>query len=612
MCGIAGIFAPGGVDPAVVPAMLARLRHRGPDGVGVAQGERAGRCVFTAGTARLAIVDPSHGAQPLWDPSGRVLVSLNGELYNHRRLRQELAARGVRFRTQSDTEVFAALIAEVGLRSALDQACGMFALAVWERDPARGWLVRDRMGVKPLYWRALPEGGLAWASEPRALREVPGLRWAENPAALQSVLLYEAVLGPDAAWAEVHRLEAGHLLPLEDGARWRPACWWEPPVPRPGRGGDLARWARSLDGALQVAVSQRLDADVPVGVVLSGGLDSTTVAAHAAAHGPICTFSVAVDAPGFDEGPFARRAAAALRAEHREVRFGPEDLVETIDAVLSHMDEPLADSSLLPSWALYRLVAAAGYKCVLSGDGADESFGGYPTVHAHRLAPLLRPFAPAARAALKRLPRSGEGVSPDYLARRFFDSVGGPWAERHMAWMGAWLPEELGPVAPAVMAPIARWAAAADGTDAVGRALYLDQRAYLTECVLVKVDRASMAHGVEVRSPFLDHRVVTLAADMSSGMKVQGWETKRVLRAAASARVPDFVLQRPKKGFGSPIGPWLRGPARPLLAGLDDALSDLVAPERMRRTIQEHLSGAADHRRRLWSAVTVARWRARG
>lgn len=609
MCGIAGVFSPDGVDATVVPAMLARLRHRGPDGVGAVAVERRGRPIFAAGTARLAIVDPANGQQPLWDPSGRVLVSLNGEVYNHRRLRQELAGRGVRFRTHADTEVLAALIAEVGLSSALEQACGMFAFAAWDRTEDRGWLVRDRMGVKPLYWRALPGGGLAWASEPRALHALPGLRWAENRAALQSVLLFESVLGPDAVWAEVSRLPPGHILDLGGPHLAAPRRWWLPPVPRPGRGGDLARWARSLDGALQVAVSQRLDADVPVGVVLSGGLDSTTVAAHAAAHRPIQTFSVAVDAPGFDEAPFARRAAAALRAEHREVRFGPEGLGAVVDAALGHLDEPLADSSLLPSWVLYQLVAEAGIKCVLSGDGADESFGGYPTVHAHRLAPFARPFAPAASALLHRLPRRGEGVSPDYMARRFFAALEGPWARRHMAWMGAWLPDELRAVAPEVYAPIDRWADEAEGADAVGRALYLDQRAYLTDGVLVKVDRASMAHGVEVRSPFLDHRIVSLAADMPTEMKVRGAETKRVLRAAAAGRVPPFVLERPKKGFGSPIGPWLRGPARGLLHGVEDAIADLVDPTLFRAVVDAHQRGEADHRRRLWSAIVVARWR---
>jgi len=272
------------------------------------------------------------------------------------------------------------------------------------------------------------------------------------------------------------------------------------------------------------------------------------------------------------------------------------------------MDEPLADSSLIATWRLFELVSEAGLKAVLSGDGADESFAGYPTYLAHRLAPLAAPFHGALGSLTARLPVGRAGVSPDYMARRFVAGLGLPWARRHQVWMGAWLPEEIG-AGEEIWSVVDAHAAAAQGTDAVSRALYLDQRMYLSDGVLVKVDRASMAHGVEVRSPFLDHSIVELAASMSRAMKLSGTHSKRVLKEVARELLPPEVVDRRKQGFGTPVGPWLAGPCQGLLDGLPEAMDDLVPGDTLRRTITEHKAGTADHRRRLWSALILARWR---
>jgi asparagine synthase (glutamine-hydrolysing) len=265
------------------------------------------------------------------------------------------------------------------------------------------------------------------------------------------------------------------------------------------------------------------------------------------------------------------------------------------------MDEPLADSSLVATWRLMELVKEAGLKCVLSGDGADESFAGYPTYFAHRLAGPATPFRSLLRRATQHMQTSWEGVSKDYMARRFCEGLGLPFAQRHQLWMGAWLPEEIG----------AGPAKAAQGTDLVSQAMYLDQRLYLADGVLVKVDRASMAHGIEVRSPFMDHFIVELAANMSIGMKLRGRTSKVVLKRAMAGHVPAETIKRKKQGFGTPVGPWLRGPCRHMLDGLPEALEDLVPPETMRRCIHEHHDGIADHRRRLWSALMLKLWRER-
>jgi len=594
--------------------MVRTLAHRGPD--------RESICVIPEaspraglGVRRLAIVDPAAGHQPVTSADGRITVCLNGEIYNHDRLRRELQARRVPFRTRGDAEVAANLIARVGLRPALRQMVGMFALAVVDSAARRLWLVRDRMGVKPLVWTRLPDGAVAWGSELRALLAHPAIQRRPDRRALQAYLLLEYIPSPWTPWRDISQLDPGALLEIDEGGV-RGERWWSPPLPRPGRGGDRARWASSLHAALQVATRQRLAADVEVGALLSGGIDSSTVAALASAEsgfssgGPLQTFSVAVDAPGFDESTQARRVAAALGTAHREARLVSDDLPRLLDEISAHMDTPLADSSLIATWRLMELVTEAGVRCVLSGDGADETLAGYPTYVAHRLAPLARPFRGVLGSVSGRLPTTHGGVTRDYMARRFALGLAEPsWARRHQVWMGAWLPQEIG-AGEDVWACVDPIAAELEGADSVSRAMVLDQRRYLADGVLAKVDRASMAMGIEVRSPFMDHRVVELAASMPRAIKLRGRTGKAVLRDAMAGELPGEVLRRPKKGFGSPVGPWLRGPCRHLLVGLESQLDDLIPGDLIRRCIDEHLRGVRDHRRRLWSAIVLARWRA--
>ena len=606
MCGIAGLFRRGGVpEPQRIRPLVRLLAHRGPDDEVV---ETWGVPPWVAlGARRLSMVDPKGGHQPGRDPSGRVRVFFNGEVYNHVALRAELVASGATLRSHSDTEVLAHLIAIQGIEAALARIHGMFAMAVVDVAAQTITLVRDRMGVKPLYWRALADGTIAWASELRALHALGGLRTRKE--ALQAFLLMEMIPTPWTPWEGIFKLEPGTLLELGAGPP-QARRWWTPPIPRGPAPADLDRWATSLHGALQVSVKQRLSADVEVGVLLSGGLDSAAVTALAQAQRdrPLRSFSISVDAPGFDEGPEARRVAAALGTQHQEARLGAEDLPGLLHAITEHMDEPLADSSLVATWRLMQLVREAGLRCVLSGDGADESFAGYPTTLAHQVADLAAPFAGLLGPLTRRLPTRWEGVTPDYMARRFVDGLALPWARRHMVWMGAWLPDEL-------RLPEAAWglvdahAAAVSGADPVSRSLYLDQRLYLSDGVLVKVDRASMAHGIEVRSPFLDHAIVQLAADMPVHMKLLGRSRKRVLKRAMAGILPPETLARRKQGFGTPIGPWLRGPNKSLLTHLPEALDDLIPGEQLSAVIDEHLRGVADHRRRLWSALILAGWR---
>lgn len=616
MCGIAGLYRAEGVDPTPLAGMVRSLAARGPDDERLSTVGPAERPYAALGARRLAIVDLERGTQPIDDGSGRFLVSMNGEIFNHRSMHKQLEAQGHRFVSTGDIEVLANLFASNprAPERCLERLHGMFAVAMVDRQERSLLLARDRMGEKPLYWTVLADGTLAWGSELKALRALPGLSWREDRRALQSFLLFEYIPAPWTAWEGVFKLEAGTLLKA-DASGIRVERWWTPPVPQPGSEGSMSRWAQSLRNGLQLATVQRLDADVEVGCLLSGGLDSSTVAALAQARNrqPLRTFSLSVDAPGFDEGAAARLVSAHLGTEHRSARLTAGELGPILDRVVAQMDEPLADSSLIATWRLMELVAEAGLKAVLSGDGADESFAGYPTCLAHKLAGPGRLLRGPLEVLLgsKRASKGGAsqgGISRDYMARRFVQGLDQPWARRHQIWMGAWLPEEID-AGPGVWELVDRWAGLVEGSDAVGRALYLDQRLYLAEGVLTKVDRASMAHGVEVRCPFLDHGVVELAADMSSGMKLRGRVGKAVLREVARPLLPAETLARSKQGFGTPVGPWLKGPAAGLLDGLGEGLEDLIPASTLSRCIEEHRQGRADHRRRLWSALVLKRWR---
>ncbi len=612
MCGIVGAFRADGLDPGPLQGMIDVLHHRGPDGEGLRTFSRPGGRPYAAlGMRRLAIVDPAGGDQPMSDPTGRLWLVFNGEIYNHNPLRKEMESNGLPFRTRSDTEVALGLLAEIPVERALSRMDGMFAMAMVDTEQRRLTLMRDRLGVKPLYWARATDGTILFASELRALRRHPALGFREDRRSLQSLLLWEYIPTPWTAWEGIHKLEPGTWLEVDEQGL-RQGRWWTPPVPEGGEGGNLDRWARSVYGAVQVATFQRMSADVPVGYLLSGGLDSSFVTAIAQKRSkdPVQSFSIAVDAPGFDESAAARAVAASLGTLHREARLSHTDLPRILDAIGAHMDEPLADSSLVPTWRLMELVQEAGLKAVISGDGGDEAFGGYPTLRAHQLAPLLEPAGGLMRGLASRLPVSLEGVSRDYMAKRLALGLGLPWARRHQLWMGAWLPDELGVGAQdPIWSVVDAHAAAAAEADPASRAMYLDARMYLSDGVLVKVDRASMAHGIEVRSPYLDRGVFELAASVPLAHKLSARESKIVLRRAAASVLPPETLARKKQGFGAPVGPWLRGPCAHLLAGVEDTLADLVPPATWRQIVREHQEGSADHRRRLWSGIILARWR---
>ncbi len=613
MCGIAGLAQPGGPlnGAARIHSMLEVLDHRGPDGQGHWQGERA-----VLGATRLAIVDPENGAQPM--KMGPIVGVMNGQLYNHIPLRKELDARGQTHKTLCDTEVMVGLAAEVGMPKALERMDGMFALAIWDERDQSLHLARDRVGQKPLYWTQLQDGTVAFASELKGLLVLPGVARELDPVALQQLLLFEFVPAPRSIYKGIHKLEAGTWLRADaDGVRVQ--RWWEPPLPGERRsqfGSSREKCLNALHTAVNQAVGRRLP-DGPLALLLSGGVDSSIVA-HCATQRRqgLHSFSMGFREESFDESGPARAVAEHLGLEHHALLFGVEDFESTLTELAQGLCEPLADGSLPSTLRLAKAVAAQGYKVAMGGDGADEHFGGYPTYRAHQALPKMG--LPGAgllgRMGRRLFPEDGKrDLSFGTKFRRFGEGVGLSWARRNQVWMGAFLPQEIPqllgtPLLDAVWEPVDRWAARVADADPAQRAMYLDQRLYLAEGVLQKVDRAGMLAGLELRAPFVDHHLVALAASLPGHLKLGPRRGKAGLKDAFRKALPASTLSRPKKGFGTPIGPWLQGAARPALEELKRDPTSIVDPNYLSTLCQEHWSGNADNRRRLWSLLLLSKW----
>ncbi|MBI1734380.1 MAG: asparagine synthase (glutamine-hydrolyzing) [Candidatus Rokubacteria bacterium] len=621
MCGIAGSVLPRAdrrPDEAVLRRMAECLRHRGPDDEGFHVDASIGLAI-----RRLNVIDLETGHQPMTGEDGRVHVVFNGEIYNFRELRAELEALGHTFRTRSDTEAIVHGWEAWGtaLFSRLD---GMFGLAVWDAGTRSLTLARDRIGIKPLYYAPLPRG-LVFASELRALLEHPDVPRELDVESVSHYLAHEYVPAPRAILRGVRKLPAGHWLTYTDG-HVKVEPYWDL-VFRPDPRIDEAEAIERLREAIGAAVRAQLVADVPLGVFLSGGIDSGTVAAFAAREVPrVQTFSIGFEDRSFDESAHARRLAAALGTEHHEEIVGTGAALDLVERLPDLVDEPLADASILPTFLLSRF-ARRRVTVALSGDGGDELFAGYPTYQAHRAARLYlrvprvvrdRLVAPAVRA----LPVSHDNLSLDFRLKRFVDGLRADDVERHVAWMGAFSPaDQRALLADAAVARLERapsWdalpelAAPVAAATPLQRLLYLDLKGYLGEGVLTKVDRASMACSLEVRVPLLDRRVVDLAAILPDRMKLKGFRTKHVLKQAAVGLLPRDIAERPKKGFGVPVARWFRSELAPLL---DEALSasavakaGLFQPAAVRQLVDEHRHGKHDHRKKLYTLLVLALW----
>lgn len=627
MCGITGwanldprtSLREGGEE--LLRSMCDRMVHRGPDSEGYLMDDG-----IALGMRRLAIIDLVTGEQPVFNEDHSVAVILNGEIYNYRELRDELEKRGHAFRTASDTEVLPHLYEEYG-QEMVQHLNGMFALALWDDKRRRLFIARDRFGEKPLYWGIFDQT-LLFASEPKVLLAHPSVKADLNLDALRQYLSFDYVPAPLSIYKGINKLPAAHWLMLENGQVTVERYWklsYKTGQPAPSVP-DAAFHLREL---LADSVRLRLVSDVPLGVLLSGGIDSSMVAALAvlaAGSETVKTFSIGFAESSFDESQYARRVAKFLGTDHHEERFAASLAANLVADIGAWMDEPLADPSLVPTYLLSRFTRKH-VTVALGGDGGDEIFAGYPMYFGHRMARAYLTLPRFVRQglvepAVNLLPVKTKNLSFDYRARRFvtashYDEVG-----RHHVWFGSFTPADqeallTEQVREASDGDIYRDARRifdeCDSDDSTERAQCLDTNLYLAEGILTKVDRASMAVSLEVRAPYLDLRVAEYAASLPPRYKLHGYTSKYILKRAAKGLVPPFVWRRGKKGFGVPIAKWLKNELRPLA-------HDLLAPGRIRQSglfnpqfvaqlLEEHDRGVANHRKLLWTLLSFELWR---
>lgn len=626
MCGIAGWAnldprtSPRDGDEELLRAMCDRMHHRGPDSEGYLVDDGV-----ALGMRRLAIIDLLTGDQPTFNSDRSVAVVLNGEIYNYREVRADLEKRGHSFHTESDTEVLPHLYDEYG-RDMVQHLNGMFAFALWDEKRRRLFIARDRFGEKPLYW-GIFDRALLFASEPKVLLAHPAVKPDLNLNALRQYLSFDYVPAPLSIYQGISKLPAAHTLTLEDGEikverYWRLSYKTKQPVPSVDEAADQLR------DLLADAVKMRLVSDVPLGILLSGGIDSSVVAALAvrASTEIVKTFSIGFAEASFDESQYARAVAKFLGTDHHEERFSASLAANLVSDIGAWMDEPLSDPSLVPTYLLSRFTRKH-VTVALGGDGGDEIFAGYPMYFGHYMARAYLAIPQFLRRGLVEpvvnlLPVKTKNLSFDYRARRFIAASHYDEVARHHVLFGSFSPQDQDQLLTDdvrlsseadIFADARQRFAECDSHNIIERMQSLDTQFYLAEDILTKVDRASMAVSLEVRAPYLDPRVAEFAASLPPRYKLHGYTSKYILKKAAKGLVPPFVWRRGKKGFGVPFAKWLKSELKPLA-------HDLLSPERLRRNglfnpeyvarlQDEHERGVANHRKLLWTLLSFELWR---
>jgi asparagine synthase (glutamine-hydrolysing) len=607
LCGIYGIVSGSAAlrYPGVLDEMGAVLRHRGPDGRAVMTDPQAG-----IGTERLRIIDlHTRADQPFASPDGTVWLQANGEIYNAHELRAQF--RDYPFRSQSDVESILPLYLERGT-DAIAMLDGMFALVI--RDARDGSLIlaRDRAGEKPLFY-AHVAGEVIFASELQCLLRHPDVSRELDPVAIDEYLRLGYVPEPRTPFAAIRRVPAGTFMRFARGGEetvryWDPASFAIQPI----GAREAIEETRRL---IEAAITKQVMSDVPVGVFISGGLDSSllaTIASKVIGVDRVHTFSAQFAEESYDESGDAALLARRMRTKHVPVPVNEQTLHEALAEVVRGVAEPLADAAILPTFLLAR-AAREHVKVILSGEGADELFGGYPTYLGHKVAPAyeaLPSFARrAARRAINALPSSGKKVTLEFLLKRFVNDAERPWIERHLSWFGTGLSPHVHARMPQALPDLPD---AGPHRDALAGAMLLDYRGYLRDNLLVKVDRATMLSSVEARAPYLDRDLTKFALSLPPSLRVRGLTTKWVLKKAAEAWLDKDVIYRRKRGLSVPIASWIN-------RGLKGEVDRLLDPSRLRaqgivneRYVQslltEHRSGVANHARPLWALVMLQYW----
>lgn len=622
MCGIVGFV--GGGDQNIIEKMMHSIHHRGPDDGGFFHKEN-----IWLGHRRLSILDLSPlGHQPMESLSRQTVIVFNGEIYNFQELKKELEKKGYAFRGGSDTEIILALYEEEGTES-FKKMDGMFALALYDKKTGRLVLARDRMGKKPLYYACL-ENGICFGSELKALLEHPQIKKEIDLQSFAEYLSFDAVFTPHSIFKNIQKLEPGHFLVFEKGNISKEKFWdieFGKETVWTGVDHEEKNILQEMDARLQKAVESRLVADVPIGIFLSGGLDSSTIAYYAQklSGKKIETFSIGFEEKSYDESLFAREVASFLGTDHHEHILKAHEALDIIPKVADIIDEPVADYSFVPTYLLSKFTKES-VTVALGGDGGDELFFGYPTFQAEKMLQYMR----KNEAFMKRvvnsvaavLPSSNKHFNLKFKLERLVAGLNTTPGHRHHSWMGTFAPdslfelvhpdikEEIKKTNPFVqldayekqIAHLPRW----------NQLIYLYCRTYLMDQVLVKVDRSSMAASLEVRAPFLDYRFVDFVNSIDSRYKLRGFETKYLLKKLMEDKLPSSIVYRKKQGFAVPLSFWFRHE-------LKDFVHDILSKEALEkvgyfdvgaveRLVKDHMEGKADRRKQIWSLIVWQLW----
>jgi asparagine synthase (glutamine-hydrolysing) len=620
MCGITGFIGKGNKE--TLERMVSAVHHRGPDDSGVFVDESLG---VGLGHSRLSILDLSaSGHQPMWSADKKVSIVFNGEIYNFLSLRAELE-KGNRyyFKSKTDTEVIINLYREYGV-SCFEKMEGMFALALYDFSNNKLILARDRMGKKPLYY-ANYKSSFLFGSELKSLVLHPEFEKKLDIESVNKYLQYDYVPTPHTIWAGVKKLEAGSCLVFQNG-KSEIIPFWKPKFLGESYSFDEAK--ERLDGMLGEAVKNRLVADVPVGVFLSGGLDSSAIAYYAkqASGAPIETFSIGFTEKSFDESSKARQVASFLGTKHHEKIFTGQDSIDIIPEVLDLLDEPMADASIIPTFLLSKFTRE--YVTVaLGGDGGDELFAGYPTFQAEKIARMYE-WLPAIirnkviEPGIKALPASFGNFSFDFKLKKFIEGFDVSPLYRHQVWLGSFGPVERQKLflpdvwreieSKNVFEDVEKYQLESENVENGNRLLYQYERSYMMDEVLVKVDRATMMASLEARSPLLDYRIVDFVNSLPYSYKLHGFTAKHLFKELMKDKLPNTIVFAKKKGFGMPVADWLCGPLRPLL---EDVLSKeniekigLFNYEYVAKLKSAHLAGKENRRKELWNLLVLMNW----
>lgn len=625
MCGIYGFVSQGAkINPEILPRMGLALAHRGPDDGDERITISDTGCV-ALGHKRLSIIDLSAaGRQPMANEDESVWLTLNGEIYNYRELREELETKGHRFRSHSDSEVVVHLYEESGA-SCLAKLKGMFAFALWDNKQKSLLLARDRVGKKPLHY-CVTADGLIFASEIKALLQHPAVNRQLNLRALSKYLSYEYVPAPDTIFRSIKKLEPGHYL-IYNNHQSHIARYWDIPLQNNRTiGRSEEDCTEELRALLNLSVRRRLVADVPVGLFVSGGLDSGIVAAFAAkAKNELDCFSIGFDEPSYDESVYSKTIAATLGIRHHLKMFTGRDMLQSLEQLPRVLDEPLADPSVFPLYLLSQF-ASGHLKVVLSGDGGDELFAGYQTFQADKLMRYYGRLPRFVRNWIRRisqhLPVSHDYLSADYKIKQFLKAEDVPPEIRFFLWRGAFSSaDQCALLAPEIRAElgdydsyedIARYVDESELGIGVERLLYLCMKLYLQDNNLVTLDRASMANGLEVRCPLLDQDLIEFVARLPAKYKLKGFQPKYLLKKAAEGCLPDSIIHRQKKGFGIPLAKWLGTDLKNfMLDHLNEARirrQGIFDYAYIKRLMDEQFAKRKDHRELLWTLIVFQSW----